>query len=142
MNGYVSPYGKVAGLTRRLAEFAQRLRTDRSYPWLGTGIIADLEAIVAILNLREFGEYLRVHGTDSRWGNEILELLEKSEGDDETIEAFETAIECPANKDVVRHAENLKGEVDAVRKVLVETGALAEGDDQTPIPDLLRMLLS
>lgn len=31
-------------LGKRLAYWAQQLRQNRAYPWVGTGIVADLEA--------------------------------------------------------------------------------------------------
>lgn len=43
---YESPYGKSEGLRDRLAEWAERLGTDKSLPRAGLGLVADLEAAV------------------------------------------------------------------------------------------------
>lgn len=40
---YKSPYGTPEGLERRLAVWANQLGRDRRYPWVGSGLIADLQ---------------------------------------------------------------------------------------------------
>lgn len=44
---YVSPHGKSEGLADRLKKWASALGQDRTYPWTGLGLIADLEAAAA-----------------------------------------------------------------------------------------------
>lgn len=58
---YVSPYGHVAGLRWRMDAHIKRLG-ERTLPFTGLGLIADLELIMKLLNLREFAEWLRLHG--------------------------------------------------------------------------------
>ena len=43
---YKSQYGQPEGLRDRLGEWANRLGNDKSLPWAGLGLIADLEAAV------------------------------------------------------------------------------------------------
>lgn len=45
-----SEFGMRSGLTDRLKEWADRLGRDKSLPWVGLGLIADLEAAAAVLN--------------------------------------------------------------------------------------------
>lgn len=49
---YVSPHGKAAGLSDRLLGFAEALSTNRTYPWVGTGLIDDLRAAAALVDKR------------------------------------------------------------------------------------------
>lgn len=142
MTGYVSPYGQLRGLRERLAAWRTRMCTDRSMPWLGTGIIADLEAVMRLLNLREFAEWLRVNGSPEHqaFADDILR-------DQETIEAVHDALKHAGHDvpDPVQGVEALDDEVrkvDAVRQVLVDCGALAPDDLETNVPDLVRALLS
>ena len=44
--------GKAAGLSERLLRFADTLSKNKSYPWLGTGIIDDLRAAAAVIDGR------------------------------------------------------------------------------------------
>lgn len=148
---YVSPYGKPAGLPRRLAEWAQRMGTDRSLPWAGTGIIEDLKLAAAALNKREWLEAMRL-SDDPEAQRFAAELLD----DDETLDAAWNAAE---------HAKALPDDVDkldpvavvetldatalqaqatnrGIRRVLEQAGV---ADDQTTdeeLPDLLRALLA
>lgn len=41
---YQSPYGETDGLERRLAYWANQLSRDKSFPWVGTGLVVDLNA--------------------------------------------------------------------------------------------------
>lgn len=152
LNGqYVSPYGKPRGLAARLASAEARFRTDRSFPWQGTGIIEDLRLVVQILNKREWLEKLRLSDDPDaqRFAAEAL-------ADDETLEAVQDAAdraqasnEKYSGADPVAVIEQLddaalaaRRDYDAVRDVLVQAGALADDDKETPVADLLRMLLS
>lgn len=51
-------YGQQDGLADRLAEWARRLSTDKTLPWIGTGLIADLNAAAAAVRGEQSGEML------------------------------------------------------------------------------------
>lgn len=152
---YVSPYGKLPGLAVRIAEWRARLsNTARHVPSNGEapanafwgGLIADLGAVMQILDLREFAEHLRVNGTAEQraFADEILR-------NEETLEAVDQAIGSAGltNFDPPAAVETLARERDAavqadrsMREFLAEQGVLADGDVSTPLAPLLRMLLS
>ena len=140
---YVSPYGRFEGLPERLQDWIARLGRDRSLPWAGLGLINDLEAVVKLLNLTEFAEWLRVNGPldQQRFGDDIL-------ADQFTLEAVRDACDSAGYRDepdVVRAVERLDVDsraVDRLRNVLVEVGALDAADTQTDLAALLRALLS
>lgn len=46
---YESKYGQIEGLPDRLEAAATRLGRDKALPWVGMGLIADLEAAAAAL---------------------------------------------------------------------------------------------
>jgi hypothetical protein len=46
---YESKFGKAEGLADRLDEWAARVSHDKSLPWIGLGIIADIRAAAALL---------------------------------------------------------------------------------------------
>lgn len=152
----VLAYGRPAGLAARLAEWNNRLRrSGAGVPAIGDvpagsfwgGLIADIGAVMQILNLREFGEWLRVNGPAEhrQFADEIM-------ANDETLEAFEAATYAARDRhelgdyaDPVAAVEALDKraqDYEAVRRALVDTGALAEGDDETPVADLIRALLA
>lgn len=144
--GYVSPYGKPAGLQQRLAEWAERMGRDRSLPWAGLGIIGDLTLAAKILNLREFAEHLRVNGTPEQrqWADEILR-------NEETLEGVTQALSDGGlrNYDQVAGVETLNRERDeararlrAVRAVLEQAGVVDDATPDADLPDLLRALLA
>lgn len=148
---YVSPYGKPRGLAARLVNWAGRMATDRSLPWAGTGIIEDLKLAGYVLNKREWLEKLHLSDDPDaqRFAAEAL-------ADDETLEAVQDAAdraqasnEPHAGADPVAIIEQLdenalaaRRDYAAVRDVLVQAGALADDDTETPVADLLRALLS
>lgn len=137
---YVSPHGCLVGLRDRLQRWVDRCGRDRSLPWAGLGFINDLEAVVQLLNLREFAEHLRVNGTPEQqaFAADIL-------ADQETIEAVRMAVDTAGYRDEpdpVRAVEIMDDEARAVRKVLIDCGALASDDEETNVPDLVRALLS
>lgn len=139
---YVSPHGHLVGLRGRLRRWVERVGTDRSLPWVGLGLVADLEVLMRLLNLREFAEWLKLHGPAEHqaFADDILR-------DQETIEAVHDALKHAGHDviDPVQGVEALDDEVrqvDAIRQVLVDTGALAADDQDTKLPDLLRALLS
>lgn len=43
-------YGSREGLPDRLHEWVERLGKDKTLPWIGLGLIADLKTAVAVLN--------------------------------------------------------------------------------------------
>lgn len=49
---YDSPFGKEEGLSARLEKWANDLGKNRSYPWVGLGLIEDLRAAAAVLDGR------------------------------------------------------------------------------------------
>lgn len=149
---YVSPYGRLdADLPRRLAALSETLRRPGFGAFVGSGPIADLEALMRFLNSREFLEYLRTRGndTESRFAGELLR-------DQETLEAVQLAADCAqetsqphSGADPVAIIEELDGALSSarydyrqVRRVLVDLGALADDDETTPVADLLRALLA
>ena len=148
-HGYVSKprpamhqFGTVIGLPQRLAAHINRLGTDRSLPWVGLGLINDLEIAVQLLNLTEFAEWLRTKGDPehARFGDDIL-------ADQETLEAVHQALHTAGHDqaDPVAGVESLDEEVrqvDAIKQVLIDTGALAKDDTKTDMVALLRALLS
>lgn len=151
MTGYVSPYGKPRGLAARLADWAERMGSDRQLPWAGTGIIGDLKLAAQVLNKREWLEMLRLSSDPDahRFATEAL-------ADDETLEAVQDAAdraqasnEKYSGADPVAVIEQLdeaalaaRRDYAAVRDVLVQAGALADDDTETPVADLLRALLA
>lgn len=144
---YASPYGKPRGLPRRLLDWAARMGTDRSLPWAGLGIIGDLKMAASILNRREWLETLRL-SDDPEAADFARELLD----DLDELETVETAAASVRGLPTEPHAlpgvetiERLDGvaeQYEAVRAVLVERGALAADDRDTPVGDLVRALLS
>ena len=133
---YRSPYGQWSGLIERLGGWAQRMSTDRTLPWAGTGIIKDIELAMRFLNAREFLEHLRVHGPDDQraFAADAIEALD-------TTEAAESAV-YNADFNLGKAARAATAENEEVRELLVSLGALADDDTETAIPDLLRALLS
>lgn len=144
---YQSPYGRPRGLAKRLADMAARMGTDRALPWLGLGIVEDLIMAASILNRREWLEKLRL-SDDPEAQQFAAELLD----DADTLEAAEIAAahvqglpKEPHALDPVDTIERLDAfavERQQIRDLLVEIGALAENDDETPVADLIRALLS
>jgi len=144
---YDSPHGRPEGLPGRLAMWAERLGTDHSLPWVGLGLIRDLELAMRLLNVREFAEHLRANGTpeQQRFADDIL-------ANEFTLASVRTAVDTAGYRDEpdpVRAVEALDMENRrnealgaAVRDVLVEKGALAPDDTATDIPGLIRVLLS
>lgn len=140
MAGYESPYGKARGLRDRLAMWNERLSTDRTVTWFGTGLIADLELVMKLLNLREYAEWLLLHGPAEhrQFAHDIL-------ADQDTLESFDDALRAAGKghvSDPVKAVEMLDQEGRDVRAVLVQIGALAADDEETDVPSLVRALLS
>lgn len=135
--------GGIRGLPQRMAEWLS-LANAPGTNWLGFGRHRDLELIVRLLSLNEFGQWLRTHTDDDlqQWG---LEVIEAAEASDE-LEALRGTIDdaLPRNSaPTYKGAVEIAGEtITNVRAVLVDIGALAPEDTETPISDLLRALLA
>lgn len=151
ISSYVSPHGHLLGLRERLRRTLDRLGTDRSLPWVGLGLVNDLEVTLQLLNLQEFGEWLRVHGTPEQqlFADEIISNEFTLEAANDAAAHVRNLPSEPHALDPVTTIEKLDDAVDearadyiAVRNVLVETGALDRDDEETPVADLLRALLS
>lgn len=136
-------YGKIADLPERVAYWIGRTSTDKSLPWVGLGLIADLECLMRLLTLKEFGEWCATHPDDEiqQWGAEIIdaaaargELVELTAVVERNLPA--SGVDYPT--DVTQAGKSLAD----VRAVLVEAGALSADDTDTALPDLIRALLS
>ena len=46
---YISPFGKSEGLADRLDKWEKDLSANRTYPWVGLGLLADLRAAAATI---------------------------------------------------------------------------------------------
>lgn len=144
--GYISPHGKLPGLTDRLAAWADRFGTDRTLPWAGLGIIEDLKLAAQLLNLREFAEWVRVNGKPEhrQWADDILRL-------DETSDAVEGALskaglvnyDPPAAVELLeRERDDARARVRSIRLVLERLGLVNDDTLDADLPDLLGMLLA
>lgn len=145
--GYVSPYGQPRGLRSRLGRIEKGLRLDRSYPWLGTGIIEDLRLVMALLDKREWLEAMRLSDDPDaqRFAAELL-------ADDEAYEAANDAAahvgglpKEPHALDPVETIEKLDPLAvgfEQVRKTLQELNVIDEQTSDDEIPGLIRVLLS
>ena len=149
--GYVSPYGKPGGLAKRLADWAERLPLDHSYPWVGTGILEDLKLAAAILSKREWLEAMRL-SDDPEAQQFAAELLAVCDEWDAAEDACAYVRGIPGEDSALPPVDTIE-KLDAaalaaqrdygrVRDVLVERGALAHDDTETPVGDLVRALLS
>ncbi len=49
------PFGKPEGLAERLRDFVRALGTDKTRPWLGTGLVDDLNAAADIIDGKKSG---------------------------------------------------------------------------------------
>lgn len=148
--GYVSPYGKPRGLRRRLAEWADKMGSDRSLPWAGLGIIGDLKLAASILNKREWLEAMRL-SNDPDAQRFAAELLADDESLDAAWNAAEHAKALPKGTDTldpVAVTEALDAEAVAAQRIVraVRAGLERNGlaDENTPdemLADLLGVLL-
>jgi hypothetical protein len=166
---YVSPYGKLPGLTERLASLRRTLGQS-GYRFVGTGPIADLELAMRLLNLKEYAEWMIAHGSPEQveWGKEIIEHqgavellgggpqpareIEELIAGEKALTRLEEAIKDATNgefgtdiADLVQAVETLAEESKegaAIRQVLIDVGALAVGDPDTDVAALVRALLS
>lgn len=140
-------YGKIEGLTGRLATWLERTKYDKSLPWVGLGLCHDMEVILRLFSLEEFGQWLRGHSDDElqRWGVEVLDAADAVADLDALRETIDEQIPAGVNEpytEMVERGGAAVTENDEVRKVLTECGALAPDDTTTDVPALLRALLS
>jgi hypothetical protein len=114
-------------------------------------LVYDLEVAVRILDLPEFADWLRVHGDDtqSRFGTEIAELVDRDNANAEWGDDVEQALKAAGCDLTTATAPEIIGELAdqaeqarQIRAVLVEVGALSADDTATSVPDLLRALVS
>lgn len=144
---YESPHGKPRGLALRLADWAERMGRDRGLPWAGLGIIGDLKLAAGILNKREWLEAMRL-SDDPEAQRFAVELLDDADEHEIAIDAADHVRGLPDEPHALPPVETIE-KLDAravdygrVRDVLVQTGALADDDTETPVADLVRALLS
>ncbi len=141
-------YGEIRGLPDRVRHWIDRVGNDPRLPWIGLGLIDDLERVMQLLSLKEFGEWLRTHPdpTLAEWSGEVLTAADDAEGYAELVEDIDNALpDGPpgeAYADAVKDCADEANRYRDMRAVLVETGALAEDDTSTDPADLLRVLLS
>lgn len=77
-------YGARAGLADRLEEWKHRFGTDRSLPWPGLGLLADLQAAADALNGKPEKNWL-----DPKPGEAKLEFDEPEAWEIEATQAME-----------------------------------------------------
>lgn len=135
-------FGTVVGLQQRLVDHIRRLGTDRTLPWVGLGLINDLEIAVQLLNLKEFAEWLRTKGDPAHasFADEISDAYDALA--DAGYATPSLASNVAGLDDENRQNEAKAMQLDDLRGVLVATGALAADDRETDLPALLRALLS
>lgn len=134
-------YGEIAQLPERMAYWKERLSSDRGLPWAGLGLIKDLDAIMRLLTLGEFAEWLRTHPDNElqRWADEVRDAAEDRDTlIAATVDNLPTEPGRSIEQDITAAGETIAD----VRRVLVDAGALAADDTQTPVADLIRALLS
>lgn len=133
-------YGDVATLPARLAKWVERVKFDKAMPWIGLGILEDMEAMVRLFTLVEFADWLRTHPDNElqRWAAAIQETVDERDG-----------ILAAIDEHLPAGGMTYEGDVEAagkfmadVRAVLMGVGALAVDDTETDVPALLRALLS
>jgi hypothetical protein len=132
-------YGSIGGLPQRIADWVGRMKYDKTLPWAGLGVVDDMEAVVRLLSLKEFGEFLHTHSDPElqRWGVEVL----AAHGDRKILLA--TIDQHLPEGDSATDAVRIAGEtITDVRAALERCGALTPGDTSTPIGPLLAMLLA
>lgn len=143
---YVSPYGKIGQLPQRLARLVANWRQPGG-TFIGLGPIADLELVMQLLSLREYGQWLQVHGEgdQKQWGDEIIMALDDQEDSDQAFADIERVVPVGADQpyaDAVEAVAAKAVKYDVVRATLINMGALAEGDTETDIPALLTALFA
>lgn len=144
---YVSPFGRLRGLTDRVAVLSARLRRNDGGPFIGLGPIADLELVMRLLNLREYAEWLAVNGDDEqrRWAGEITRLQDEASDTEDMLADIERVVPVGAEQPYAEAVEAVAAKArqhDLTRAVLEQVGALVPGDTSADVPALIRALLS
>lgn len=139
---YESPYGKPRGLARRLRAAAAEMGTNRSL-WRGLGIIEDLTLSASILNNREWLERLRTSNDPlaQQFATELLDEVDDLQAITAATEAAQ-AIDEDDPATAITALDGMAQNYQAVRDLLVDLGAIDPDDEETPVVDLLRALLS
>lgn len=140
-------YGQIAGLPGRIAYWVERTCKDASLPWVGLGLIADLEAVLRLLSLEEFGEWLRTQPDDklAEWGNAVLEAVDVMAQHDRLVEDIDDATEHTGDTppdELVKQLADDRRQFENIREALVETGALSADDRTTDLAGLVRALMA
>lgn len=143
---YVSPFGKFDGLFQRLLRWRAQLRRPGSHrPFYG-GMAADLEVILRLLSLREFGEFLRTHGEgeNSEWGDQILALLDETDDYDGLRDDIERVVPVKEGQQYAEAVEDIAKRAlkyDIIRATLINAKVLNADDTDTDLADLIRLLM-
>jgi hypothetical protein len=133
-------------LAARIAARIERIKRDPSHPWVGLGIVRELEEIMQLLTLPEFAEWLRLHGGEhAKWADEILAAHDTATDHAELIDDIDDTVSVAVGQpysEAIALAAADAATLHDVRAVLVERGALAADDRETELPDLIAALLS
>lgn len=145
---YVSPYGGVdAGLPDRLAAWSAKFRTPNpNTPFFG-GLVADLEAAMRLLNVREYAEWLVQHGDaeQHRWGSEMLDVLDDNDASEQAFADIERVVPVATDQPYAEAVEAVAKKAvqfDLVCAVLEQVGAISGDGEENDVPALIRALLS
>jgi hypothetical protein len=108
-------------LIDRLGAWVTRVKQDRSLPWVGTTMLGDLETITRLLNLREFGEWLRVEGSpqQAQFGGELVDTVD-------ALDDIERAMDEQPGGDAKSAADKIKALVAAEERHETEIAAIEE----------------
>lgn len=141
---YVSPFGKLRGLYGRLLKWKAQLSRPGSHrPFYG-GMAADLEVLLRLLTLREFGEFLRTHGENSEWGDEILAVLDELDDVDGLYSDIERVLPVKDGQPYAEAVEDIAKRAlkyDIIRATLINAGVLNADDTDTDLASLIRLLM-
>ncbi len=144
-------YGTPEGLPARLADWLERMNSNRSLPWHGLGFVNDLRCVMRLLSLPEFAAWLRTHPSPQlhEWAEPVAEAvdamadLEDLQG---KIDDQPTPGGIEPDKETYEEAVERLGdearELDNIRDELVRLGVLAEGDTSTKPSQLLGLLFA
>lgn len=134
-------------IVARLTKLRDRLRPVYAHPadqYPRSGLL-DFDIMLKILSLPEFAAWLRQHGdaTQSAFGTEIIDALDERDAAVGELEDIDDALSAGTRQpDTVEAVRGVVDQFEGVRDVLVEAGALAEGDYDTPVAPLLQALLA
>lgn len=147
---YASPYGSPVGLRARLVKHRAALGA-KHHPWLGLGLVADLDLIMQFLDKHEWLEAMRT-GSDPKLAEFATDLQRDQETLDAAYDAAEHARALPTDVDTldpVAVIEHLDAEADKheafgrrVRDTLEQLGIVDADTPDEDIPALLTALLA